>query len=484
MKSRAQADSPASFREPLGQGPSGEFLTPHASGVRVVLPGDGPAPTESQRFERRIAELESLLEERTSELFLARETERLVQGSLPDAREAPPGVLIRLTRAGLIESINYAGLSLLGYEEAELVGQPFTRLLDGADARALEEAEALSPEGTALRTERTLVAKSGLRHRVAFSIGALGVVDSAGQPRSFVCTAFELGVRRNWELAVRQGERLEAVGRLTTGVVHEIDAPIQFVLEGVHFLREATEDLLALLEKHRAVLRSIRSGTLATDAAARAAAAEDETDLAYLLENMPKAFGACVDGLDRVAVIARSMKDFAAPDAREMVEVDLNQAIETTLTIAQNEYKYVAYLRTELGPLPPIRCHVGEVNQAVLNLVVNAAHAIADVVKGTDKKGRITVRTRLEGDDVIVSVSDTGGGIPEPIRNRIFEPFFTTKEAGKGVGQGLAVARSIVAGKHGGKLWFESVVGQGTTFFMRVPCGTTISAPTARANLR
>jgi len=155
-----------------------------------------------------------------------------------------------------------------------------------------------------------------------------------------------------------------------------------------------------------------------------------------------------------------------------MCEVDLNRAIENTLTVAQNEYRYVAHLRTDFGPLPPVRCHIGEVTQAILNLVVNAAHAIAEVAKETAQKGRITVRTRLEGDDVIVSISDTGCGIPEPIQGRVFEPFFTTKASGKGAGQGLAVARAIVAGKHGGKLWFESVVGQGTTFFMRVPCGT------------
>jgi signal transduction histidine kinase len=163
------------------------------------------------------------------------------------------------------------------------------------------------------------------------------------------------------------------------------------------------------------------------------------------------------------------MKEFAHPDQKGKVGTDLNQAIASTLMIAQNECKYVAEVETEFGDLPPVTCHGGEINQAVLNIVINAAHAIADRVAGTGRRGCIRVRTWREGHDALIAVSDTGGGIPDAIRDKIFDPFFTTKDVGRGTGQGLAIARSIVVDKHGGNLDFETEVGEGTTFYIRLP---------------
>jgi two-component system NtrC family sensor kinase len=165
----------------------------------------------------------------------------------------------------------------------------------------------------------------------------------------------------------------------------------------------------------------------------------------------------------------RSMKEFAHPEKKEKSPVDLNQAIQNTLIIARNEYKYVAELETDFGTLPSVSCLGGEVNQVVLNMVVNAAHAIGDVVQGTERKGKISIRTRCEGEMVEIAISDTGSGIPPEIRGRIYDPFFTTKEVGKGTGQGLAIARNVVVDKHGGSLTFDTEVGRGTTFFIRLP---------------
>jgi signal transduction histidine kinase len=185
------------------------------------------------------------------------------------------------------------------------------------------------------------------------------------------------------------------------------------------------------------------------------------------------------DGLGRVAAIVRSMKEFAHPDRKEMAQSDLNQAIQSTLVIASNEYKYVAEVETVLGDVPLVNCYAGEINQVVLNLIVNAAHAIGDVVKGTDKKGRIRVTTRVLDDQVEIAIADTGKGIPVEVRSRIFDPFFTTKEVGKGTGQGLAIARAVVVEKHGGTLHFETEVGQGTTFYIRLPITGPASASAA-----
>ncbi len=239
--------------------------------------------------------------------------------------------------------------------------------------------------------------------------------------------------------------------------------------DSVQFVRESCADLLRLDAELREVRAAVLAGAPARPAAERSLRTEESIDLPYLVEHLPKALERSRDGLERVATIVRSMKEFAHPDQREMSTVDLNQAIGSTLTIARNEYKYVADVETQFGDLPPVRCHAGDVNQAILNLVVNAAHAVADAVRGTDRKGRIVVRTARDGDEVIVTVRDTGTGIPAAIRDRIFEPFFTTKAIGKGTGQGLAIARSVVVEKHGGELTFESEVGRGTTFFLRLP---------------
>ena len=274
---------------------------------------------------------------------------------------------------------------------------------------------------------------------------------------------------RRLERELQQAQKLESVGRLASGVAHEINTPVQFVSDSVHFVRDATTDIAKLVASYRDAIASVAAGGPPAQAAEAAAQAETDADLDYLLENMPAALDRALDGLSRVAVIVRSMKDFAHPDQTAMADVDLNRGIESTLVIANNEYKYVADVETSFGALPTVRCHAGEINQVVLNIVVNAAHAIGDQVRGTGEKGRIAIATFLDGDDAVVTITDTGGGIPESVQDRIFDPFFTTKEVGKGTGQGLAMARSIVVEKHDGRLDFETEAGVGTTFTIRLP---------------
>jgi signal transduction histidine kinase len=290
----------------------------------------------------------------------------------------------------------------------------------------------------------------------------------------------EMTARLQVETDLRQAHKLESVGRLAAGVAHEINTPVQFVSDSVHFLRDATTDLMTMIAHLREVEVSVLNGTPSIEAAEAAAYAAENADLPYLVEHMPKAIDRALDGLERVATIVRSMKEFAHPDAIEMAPVDLNRAIDSTLVIARNEYKYVADVETDFATLPPVCCHAGDVNQAVLNIIVNAAHAIADVVAGTPARGRITVRTALEGDDtVVVTIADTGGGIPEAIRDRVFDPFFTTKEVGRGTGQGLAIARAIVVDRHRGELTLESEVGRGTTCYLRLPLHGAVVVPPA-----
>jgi len=271
------------------------------------------------------------------------------------------------------------------------------------------------------------------------------------------------------EVQLRQAQKLESLGRLASGVAHEINTPVQFVSDNVHFLKDAFRDLATVIESYRVLRTAVVEGTASPELAEEVAQAEETADVSYVLECAPPAIDRAIEGLRRIGDIVRSMKEFAHPDQREMASVDLNRAITSTLMIARNEYKYVADIETDLGELPAVTCHAGELNQVFLNIIVNAAHAITDAVKGTEQQGRIGVTSRQEGSDVIVRISDTGGGIPEHVLDRIFEPFFTTKEVGKGTGQGLAIARSVVVDKHGGDIRVETEVGKGTTFLIRLP---------------
>jgi signal transduction histidine kinase len=199
------------------------------------------------------------------------------------------------------------------------------------------------------------------------------------------------------------------------------------------------------------------------------------SDLEFLRENIPSSLKEAIEGIERVAKIVRAMKEFSHPGHKGKTSADLNQCIESTIIVAGSEWKFVAEVKLELAAdLPRVPCFPGEINQCLLNLIVNAAHAIGDVVKKTPgTKGLITVRTRNNGDHVEIRVQDTGTGIPEAARPKIFDPFFTTKEVGKGTGQGLSIVYASVVKRHGGTVAFETETGRGTTFIIRLPVGPT-----------
>lgn len=267
-----------------------------------------------------------------------------------------------------------------------------------------------------------------------------------------------------------QAQKLESVGRLAAGVAHEINTPIQFVNDSIHFLREAAEDLWPLVHE----LRKTRDLCTCADTSA-SKRIEEDIDIEYLQEQIPRALERSIEGLSRVAEIVRSMKEFAHPDSKQWKWADMNRAVTTTLTIARNEFKYVANAEVELAEIPEVLCLPGEINQVLLNLIINAAHAIEDVVKGTGQMGTIRIKTYRKEESVMVEVADTGGGIPEQHRDVVFEPFFTTKEVGKGTGQGLAIAHRVITKLHGGQIWFECEANVGTTFFIQLPIDSTAS---------
>ena len=281
----------------------------------------------------------------------------------------------------------------------------------------------------------------------------------------------EIAERERMQHELARAQKLESIGHLAAGIAHEINTPAQYVGDNTRFLQEAFADFDDLFRKFDRLLQAAKQGNLTEELIADVEAAVDEADFDYLTEEVPKAIAQSLEGIERVADIVRAMKEFSHPGNGQKQAVDLNRSIQSTLTVSRNEWKYVADLVTDFAPdLPLVPCLPGDLNQAILNVVVNAAQAIADVVgDGSAGKGTLTVCTRRDGDLAEIRIEDTGTGIPERIRNNVFDHFFTTKDIGQGTGQGLSIAHAIVVEKHGGTISFETEVGQGTTFIVRLP---------------
>ena len=278
----------------------------------------------------------------------------------------------------------------------------------------------------------------------------------------------EIKERQSLESQLVQAQKLEGIGQLAAGIAHEINTPIQYVGDSVEFLRSAVTDMEGLLGHYRRALNALVGNDPGGQILGSVKAAEQAIDLDFLHTEIPNAFTRTLDGVERVANIVRAMKEFSFPGAHEHTHTDIARALETTLVVASNEYKRVATVDTEFGELPLVKCNISELNQVFLNLIVNAAHAIEKSGKAVDT-GKISIRASASEDTLEVAIGDNGCGIPQEIASKVFDPFFTTKEVGRGTGQGLSIAYGTVVTRHGGTLSFESEVGRGTTFYVRIP---------------
>jgi signal transduction histidine kinase len=388
---------------------------------------------------------------------------QLAVDALEQLLAAVPMGIVVVDGRGAIRRANQAAAAMLKCEPEALVGLAWIRFVASAAGEPLpsgpQEVAVLDIKGQAVPVLQAVLPTT------------------LGGERVLVHALVDLSDRQRLENQLRHSQKLEAVGQLASGIAHEINTPAQFVGDSLAFLADSYHDLLVLIATYRTIVARASEADRGL-----ATLAEQDADLNYLVEQTPAALERAKDGMGRITSIVRAMKEFAHPAAPEKQPADLNKALEMTLVIARNEYKYVAEIERSLGPLPAVVCNVDDLNQVFLNLLVNAAHAIGDRVGPEGTRGRITVRTYLEGPAACVEIRDTGCGIPEAIRDRVFEPFFTTKEVGRGTGQGLAIARSIVTEKHGGTLTFESKLGVGTTFFIRLPIdGTTLARPATPA---
>ena len=378
-----------------------------------------------------------------------------------------------------------------GYSGArEVIGNKVTSFLWWAEGTPqMEEVTQQLEQGRTARTEMEVVRLDGSKFWAGFSSTPLH--NAQGEITHIVSIGADITMRREAarkerelndkllmemqereriSIELRLAQKLESVGRLAAGLAHEINTPIQYVGDSVHFLRSAFDDLSKLFNGYRAAATAAQLADLRD--------LEIQCDFEFLSVEVPKAFERTLEGAERVAGIVRAMKEFAHPDGSEHSPADLNHALSTTLIVACNEYKYTATAVTELAELPSVTCNIGELNQVFLNLIVNAAHAIHDAGRDVST-GRIGVKTRVRGEFVEVEITDNGCGIPEENLDKIFDPFFTTKEVGRGTGQGLAIARSIVVDKHGGTIDVHSEPGTGTSFVICLPLQRQIAQAAA-----
>ena len=414
-----------------------------------------------QFIERKQA-AEDLKHERDYIDEIIRETPALVVGTAPD---------------GATTFVNPATSLHTGYAADELIGKNWWHLVyPGEEYRQVEQLTRDLEKGPVRDYEMVLTTKTGAKRVVSWN--SLSKFDEMGRLAELIGFGNDIterkkaeAERRVMEMQLRHSQKMESIGQLAAGIAHEINTPTQYLGDNIRFLQTCFGDLKQLHAQFELLLRAARESTLTPALIAETGEAVQRTNFELLIGEIPAAIQESLEGVERVTRIVRAMKDFSHPGASEKTPADLNKAIETTLAVAGNEWKYVAKVETDFDPkLPLVPCLPGELNQAVLNLVVNAAHAIGDVVDGGKLgMGVITVRTRLCGEWVEIRVKDTGTGIAENIRGRIFDPFFTTKPVGKGTGQGLAIAHSIIVDMHGGKLTFETELGAGAEFIIRLP---------------
>jgi two-component system NtrC family sensor kinase len=276
-----------------------------------------------------------------------------------------------------------------------------------------------------------------------------------------------------------QSEKLASMGQLAAGVAHEINTPIQYVTDNVNFLQRSFAPLIATATACGTILSAWESGQLNAELVDEERAQLKLLKLDYIKKNVPAALEQSLHGLQRVTSIVGAMKKFSHPSDGKKEMVEAVEMIDVAVTMSRNEWKNVAMLDVIFEPnLPAVACIRDELEQVILNLVVNAAHAIAEKQRLSDQtraEDRIIVRARRADEFLEIQVQDTGAGIPLEVQGRVFDPFFTTKPVGKGTGQGLTICYATIVNHHQGELFFKTS-GDGTTFFIRIPYLLSIAA--------
>lgn len=422
----------------------------------------------------RQEELESLVDERTQKLEAAqRESDRLL--------DAIDSVLIGIDKDLRIRRWNHRASDLLGITTEEALSKSLTELPIRWDNPEdvlgfLQSSKAKSTS----RFETTFVNSDN--RSIVLGLSCYPVIDN-GQCHGSLVLGTDLTDQRIVEQQLQQAQKLESVGQLAAGIAHEINTPMQYLGDNLDFVKMKFDRLIEYLQASTRLTQMAKDANLEAELADTMMAQAKKLKLEKLYTQLPEALTDSIDGVSHVSRIVRAMKELSHPGGEEKTPVEINHLLETAITISTNEWKYVAEIDTKFdSEIKDLLGLSGELSQVFLNLIVNAAHAIGDVTDcGRLGKGLITIRTCQTNEAVVVEIGDTGGGIPEKIRDRIFDPFFTTKDVGKGTGQGLSIAHSVVTQKHGGRLTFDVEEGVGTRFIIELPIANVVEGNAAAA---
>ncbi|MBN2715928.1 MAG: PAS domain-containing protein [Deltaproteobacteria bacterium] len=316
----------------------------------------------------------------------------------------------------------------------------------------------------------TIKQKGQNNHIVWEQLSVFPIRDENDNITNYIVIKRDVTHEQELEQRLLQSQKLESIGQLAAGIAHEINTPTQYVSDNVNFLNESFAAINDILSQHLTLLTSMETENAMSDTVHQLKNAIEEADLDFLMEEIPLSIAQSEEGLKRIAQIVLAMKEFSHPGRDEKVPADINKAIRNTAQVCANEWKYVANMAFDLEEgLSLVPCYIGELNQVFLNLIVNAAHAIATRNNDADTKGVIRIETKAAIDGVTIVFSDTGCGIPANIIDRVFDPFFTTKEVGKGTGQGLSMAYTTVVEMHAGTINVQSSPGKGATFTIHLP---------------
>ena len=373
--------------------------------------------------------------------------------------------------SGKMTFFNRFFCSMVGYSENELLGKNLLKIIDREDSQRVRDVlrSILNTEKPQIGLVFQINRKDGAKRKLGTSVCLFK--DVKGNVSGFMGIARDISERKNIEEQIKQAQKLESIGQLAAGIAHEINTPIQYIGLNVQFIKDSFDDITHVLNKYHILLKYIKNNKDIEPLLADIEHTVEERELGYLMEEIPKAISQSTDGLNHVYEIVVAMKQFCHPGIEDKKEVDLNELIKNGIILSRNKWKYVAEIETDFDScLPFVPCRQGEIKQVILNLIINAAQAIEEVVEeGKKDRGKIKISTSCDGKWVEIRVSDTGKGIPVDARSKIFDPFFTTKDVGKGTGQGLAISYSVVVNNHGGTIGFETEVGKGTAMIIRLP---------------
>jgi PAS domain S-box-containing protein len=387
--------------------------------------------------------------------------------------------VISTDRDGIVLLYNNAAQNITGFSQAEVLGKNVNDVMQILDENSsLKTPDSMSLLlGTPLENEQnpnsthifTLLNKEG--KKLLISTSSAPVRDTVGNLVGYVIVFDNITEQRRMQEQLGLSQKLESIGQLAAGIAHEINTPMQYVGDNTHFMSDAFNSMIKLHGLYEEVLPVLAQSGQYSDVLEKINQEKQSLDIDYFISEVPTAINQSLDGIDRIRKIVLAMKAFSHPSNKEKHAANINQGIETTVIISRNEWKYVADLETDLDAnLPLVLCEIDEINQVILNMIINASHAIQEhAAKGGPKPGKIMIQTRHDGEHALISIKDSGYGIQPANLSRIFDPFFTTKEVGKGTGQGLSLAHNIIVNEHKGRISVESEVGKGTIFTIQLP---------------